>query len=255
MSAAGLHETGPDAPAREEQRHPAIRRLTHWLFALAILIMTGSGWRIYNDVPILPFRFPLWITLGGDTDYSYDLHGESGTASAIAWHFAGMWLLVASVAVYVAHGVLSGHFRRDFLPVSPRAFAGDFLAALRFRLDHRLGTYNAVQKVFYWGALFAILMMVLSGLSIWKPVQLGWLTWLFGGFDFARVVHFAFMTAIVGFLVVHVALVILVPKTFVAMTLGRASAPAHGTAQSAADAGAPGMAARAGEHDAAEQAR
>ncbi len=231
MSAADHSEFGSDVAVREEQRHPAIRRLTHWLFALAILIMTGSGWRIYNDVPILPFRFPLWITIGGDTDFSYDLHGESGTANAIAWHFAGMWLLVASVAVYVAHGVLTGHFRRDFLPVSPRAFAGDFLAALRFRLDHHLGTYNAVQKVFYWGALFAILMMVLSGLSIWKPVQLGWLTWMFGGFDFARVVHFTFMTAIVGFLVIHVALVVLVPKTLVAMTLGRASMPAHVTAR------------------------
>jgi thiosulfate reductase cytochrome b subunit len=84
-----------------------------------------------------------------------------------------------------------------------------------------------VQKAFYWGALFAILMMVASGLSIWKPVQLGWLTWLFGGFDVARIVHFFFMTAIVAFLVVHVALVALVPKTLVAMTLGRASAPAH----------------------------
>jgi thiosulfate reductase cytochrome b subunit len=233
MADTGMADTGaaqrpdPAVPAREEQRHPLLRRLSHWLFAVAILVMIGSGWRIYNDVPILPFRFPLWLTLGGDTDYSYDLHGESGTANAIAWHLAGMWLLVASVAVYLLHGLLTGHFRRDFLPLSPRAFGRDFLAAARFRLDHHLGTYNAVQKAFYWGALFAILMMVASGLSIWKPVQLGWLTWLFGGFDVARIVHFFFMTAIVAFLVVHVALVALVPKTLVAMTLGRASAPAH----------------------------
>ncbi len=210
----------------EEQRHPLVRRLCHWLFALAILIMIGSGWRIYNNVPILPFHFPIWATLGGDPDASYDQHGESGTANALLWHFAGMWLLAASVAVYALHGLLTGHFRRDFLPVGPRALLSDFTAAARFKLDHHLGTYNMVQKAFYWGVLFAILMMILSGLAIWKPVQLGWLSWLMGGFAIARVVHFLFMSAIVAFIVVHVTLVALVPKTFVAMTLGRAASRA-----------------------------
>ena len=211
----------------EEQRHPSVRRLSHWLFVVAIVIMIGSGWRIYDDVPILPFRFPLWITLGGDTDYSYDLHGESGTANAIGWHFAAMWLLVASVGLYLCHGLFSGHFWRDFLPLRPRDFLRDFVAAARFRLDHHLGDYNAVQKAFYWGVLFAIAMMIVSGLSIWKPVQFGWITWALGGFAFARVVHFFFMCSIVAFMLVHVALVLLVPKTFVAMTLGRATATPH----------------------------
>ncbi len=223
----------------EEQRHPLIRRLSHWLFSIAIVIMIGSGWRIYNDAPILPFQFPLWATLGGDPQYSYDQHGESGTANAILWHLAGMWLLVVSVAAYALHGILSGHFRRDFLPVWPRSFLTDFIAAARFRLEHRLGTYNAVQKVFYWGALFSIFMMVMSGLAIWKPVQLGWLAWLMGGFVFARIVHFFFMAAIVGFMLVHVTLVALVPKTFVAMTLGRATSHPHKPAPTSAPAPAP----------------
>ncbi len=231
--------TPPTLDTVEEQRHPLIRRLTHWLFALAILIMIGSGWRIYNDVPILPFRFPLWATLGGDTDYSYAQHGESGTANAILWHLAGMWLLVASVAIYALHGIFSGHFRHDFLPVGPKAFFTDFIAAARFRLEHRLGSYNAVQKVFYWGALLCIVMMVLSGLAIWKPVQLGWLSWLMGGFAFARIVHFFFMSAIVGFLVVHVTLVALVPKTLLAMTLGRATAHPHAPGGSRTQPGDP----------------
>ena len=101
------------------------------------------------------------------------------------------------------------------------------LAALRFRLDHRLGEYNAVQKIFYWGVLAAILVTILSGLSIWKPVQLQWLTWVFGGYEFARVVHFFGMAAIVAFLVVHIALTLLVPKTLVAMILGHASDTSH----------------------------
>jgi len=215
------------AGSLHEQRHSLLVRVAHWVMALAILIMIGSGWRIYNNWPILPFSFPVWLTIGGDPDLSYAQHNESGTANAIAWHFAGMWLLFASFALYLLNGLLSGHFRRDFLPLTPRAFVRDFTAALRFRLEHRLGEYNAVQRAFYWGVLFAIGMMVASGLAIWKPVQLWWLAALLGGFDFARVVHFFFMAAIVGFLVVHLALVALVPRTLRAMLLGRASEPAH----------------------------
>ena len=211
---------------RDVQRHPLIVRLAHWALAFSIIVMIGSGWRIYNASPILPFRFPAAITLGGDVSRALSRHNDPGVATAIAWHFAGIWLLFASFALFVAHGVISGHFRRDFLPVGPRAFVRDFVAAARFRLEHRLGRYNAVQKVFYWGALLAVAMMVLSGLAIWKPVQLHPLELLFGGFQGARLAHFIFMAAITLFLAVHVALVILVPKTFVAMTLGRASAPA-----------------------------
>ena len=124
--------------------------------ALSVLVMVGSGWRIYNASPIFPFTFPEWATLGGDVEAALARHNDPGVASAIAWHFAGMWTLVLSWLGFVIWGVMSGHFRRDFLPVSPRGFWRDFTAALRFRLDHRLGEYNAVQKVFYWGALLAV---------------------------------------------------------------------------------------------------
>lgn len=217
----------PD-PTLEVQTHPFLRRLGHWSMALAILIMIGSGWRIYNNVPILPFRFPPWITLGGQSYYAFAQHNDFGTGTAIAWHFAGMWLLLFGFALYVLHSAATRHVARDLLPLSPRAFWREFTAAARFRLAHRLGEYNAVQKVFYWGVVFAVLMMFLSGLAIWKPVQLAPLAWAFGGFDFARVIHFVFMAAIVAFLLVHVTLVALVPKTFVAMTLGRATAAPHG---------------------------
>jgi thiosulfate reductase cytochrome b subunit len=147
-------------------------------------------------------------------------------ASAIAWHFAAMWILALSYLLYLLWGALSGHFWRDFLPVGPKSFLRDFLAAARFRLAHHLGEYNAVQSVFYWGVLALVALMLLSGIAIWKPVQTYPLEVLFGGFQGARIVHFLGMSAIVGFLVVHVALVILVPRTFVAMVTGRARA--HG---------------------------
>ncbi len=215
-------------PAIEVQRHPLIRRIAHWLMAFAVLVLIGSGWRIYNAEPIFGFRFPLWPTLGGNVDRALVWHNDPGVASAIAWHLAAIWLLLAAFVLFVLHGVLSGHFRRDYLPVSPRGFLRDFVAAARFRLVHRLGEYNAVQKVFYCGVLLAVAMMFVSGLAIWKPVQLAPLTALLGGFQGARLVHFAFMSVLALFIVVHVALVVLVPKTFVAMVLGRATARPHG---------------------------
>jgi thiosulfate reductase cytochrome b subunit len=208
----------------EVQTHPAAARVTHWLMALAIVILMGSGWRIYNASPIFGFTFPDSVTLGGDVEDALALHNDPGVASAIAWHFAAMWLLALSYFGFMLWNTVTGHFWRNFLPVGPVSFMRDFIAAATFRLEHRLGEYNVVQRVAYWGALFSVAMMLVSGIAIWKPVQTYPLEALFGGFQGARIVHFVFMTAIVLFIIIHVALVILVPKTFVAMTLGRATA-------------------------------
>ncbi len=213
----------------DEQRHPLARRITHWVMAASMLVMIGSGWRIYNASPIFDFSFPDWITLGGDVDRALARHGDPGVASAIAWHFAAMWLLAASYLVFVAWGALSGHFWRDFLPVGPKSIARDLVAALRFRLEHRLGEYNAVQKAAYWGVLAAMALMIVSGIAIWKPVQTYPLETLFGGFQGARVVHFLGMAGIVLFLIIHVGLTLLVPRTLLAMVVGRATAPRHAT--------------------------
>ena len=219
------------AHRRAEQRHSVVVRVSHWLMALSVLAMIGSGWRIYNASPIFGFRFPEALTLGGNVDTALAWHGDPGVATAIAWHLAAMWVLALGYLVFVAWGALSGHFRRDFLPVTPRSFWRDFTAALRFRLQHRLGEYNAVQKLFYWGVLLAVLAMIVSGIAIWKPVQTYPLETMFGGFQGARIIHFLCMVAISLFVVVHVALVVLVPKTFGAMVLGRASEPMHDDAR------------------------
>ncbi|WP_407531111.1 cytochrome b/b6 domain-containing protein [Methylobacterium oryzisoli] len=213
--------------AKGIQTHAWPLRLAHWTMAIAILVMIGSGWRIYNAEPILPFRFPLALTLGGDVEAALARHGDPGVATAIAWHFAGMWLLGAAFGLFLLHGLISGHFRRDYLPLTPRAFLRDFSDALRFRLEHRLGVYNAVQKAFYWCVILALVVVILSGIAIWKPVQTYPLETLFGGFQGARTVHFLAMTAIAGFLVIHLALVAIVPSTLVAMITGRSgSSPA-----------------------------
>jgi thiosulfate reductase cytochrome b subunit len=207
-----------------EQHHHWIVRLSHWGQALATTIMIGSGWRIYNQEPVLPvkWRFPVELTLGGYIKDTLSRNNDPGVANAVAWHFAGMWLLVASFTALVAFGLISGHFRRDFLPVGPRSFLRDFIAAATFKLDHALGSYNAVQKAFYIGVLFALFMMLVTGIAIWKPVQTYPLEAFFGGFQGARAFHFFFMCAIVGFMAVHIMLVAIVPQTLVAMIFGRA---------------------------------
>ena len=205
-----------------EQHHALLLRVAHWTQALAIVIMLGSGWRIYNQVPILPFRFPVMFTLGGTIKQTLTHNNDPGVANAIAWHLAGMWLLAFGFLLFALYGVVTGHFRRHYLPVGPKSFLRDFTAAATFRLPHTLGVYNAVQKAFYWGVIFAIVMMLISGLAIWKPVQLAWLTALFGGFQGARIVHFLFMAAIAGFFAVHLALVALVPRTLQSMVTGHA---------------------------------
>jgi thiosulfate reductase cytochrome b subunit len=191
--------------------HAVMVRLTHWVGAAAMIAMILSGWAIYNASPILPFTIP--VSLG------------SWLGAGIAWHISAMWVLMADGLVYLGWGLASGHFRRDFLPISARAVVRDLGAALRFRLVHRLGTYNAVQRLLYLLVVVAAVLAVLTGLSIWKPVQLGWLTWLFGGYDIARRIHFALMASIFAFLIIHLALVALVPRTLVTMLTGGRHAP------------------------------
>jgi thiosulfate reductase cytochrome b subunit len=123
---------------------------------------------------------------------------------------------------YFVLGFVTGRFRKKLLPITPEGVISDTKAALTGKLAHDdLTKYNYVQKLLYAGVILVGVLVVLSGLSIWKPVQLQWLTALFGGYDAARYVHFFCMAAIVAFMVVHVALALLVPKSLRAMIIGR----------------------------------
>ena len=123
--------------------------------------------------------------------------------------------------IYLLLGLATGRFRRKLLPITASGVAADARAALAGRLSHDdLSRYNQVQKLLYAFVIVAGIVVVLSGLSIWKPVQFQWLTAMFGGYDLARYVHFICMALIVAFLVVHVALALLVPKSLRAMIAG-----------------------------------
>lgn len=189
---------------------PAWVRIMHWVNAAAIVMMVMSGWQIYDASPLFNFSFPSSVTLGG------------WLGGALLWHFAAMWLLMVNGLIYLIFGFATGRFAKKLLPISPSGVLADTKAALTFKLSHAdLSKYNQVQRLLYAGIIVVGVLIVLSGLSIWKPVQFQYLTALFGGYDFARYVHFAAMAAIVAFLVVHVTLALLVPKSIRAMVAGK----------------------------------
>jgi thiosulfate reductase cytochrome b subunit len=191
--------------------HPLVVRLTHWINAVAVLIMITSGWQIYNASPLFGFSFPDALTLGG------------WLAGALQWHFAALWLFGVNGAIYVGYGLLSGHFRRKLLPISPAALLHDVREAMRGRLAHEdLSVYNAAQRAAYVALILALIVLVASGLAIWKPVQLYWLALPMGDYEGARLLHFFAMAAVAFIVLVHVVMVILVPRTFPTMLTGRA---------------------------------
>jgi thiosulfate reductase cytochrome b subunit len=190
--------------------HPLVVRLCHWLNVIAVLIMITSGWAIYNASPLFDFEFPFAITLGG------------WLAGALQWHFAGMWLFVLNGLIYVAYGILSGHFRRKLLPVWPSQVLKDVVAAFRGHLAHDdLSVYNAAQRAAYLGLVFLLILLVATGLVLWKPVQFYWYGQFLGDYEGARLLHFFAMAGVAFIVLIHVLMVIAVPRTFPTMITGR----------------------------------
>lgn len=261
--------------------HPLFVRITHWINAIAIIIMIGSGWHIYNNHPIFEWlTFPRWAVLGGDPALTYKLNKDVGFGNALLWHFAAMWVFFINGTAALIYGFATGRLQQRWFPIRISNVWHDFLEAFAFLkllipfaivgllilgmilgywmafigfalallfaallIDfrsvkprdvfqagkaeyqtflkaHDVRMYNAVQKVSYAGVILAALLTFFSGLAIWKPVQLSWLTWMFYDFQGARLAHFLGMVGIVVFMVLHVSLALLVPKTIVGMTKG-----------------------------------
>ena len=140
-----VQQAQPVRPVEWVRVHPLVVRVTHWINAIAVLMMVTSGWRIYNASPLFDFTFPADLTLGG------------WLAGALQWHFAAMWLFAFNGLIYVLYGIVSGHFRRKFLPISPRAILQDIRQALRGKLAHEdLSVYNAAQRTAYLAIIVAL---------------------------------------------------------------------------------------------------
>lgn len=210
MSSTTISDPAAAAQAETAVIQPLWVRIMHWINAAAMIVMIMSGWQIYNASPLFPFSFSRTITLGG------------WLGGGLLWHFAAMWVLAINGLAYLVVGLVTGRFRRKLWPISASGVVSDIVKAATFRLSHAdLSTYNYVQRLLYLGIMLVGVLVVLTGLSIWKPVQFQWLTAVFGGYDTARYVHFFAMSAICAFLVVHIALAVLVPKSLRAMIIGR----------------------------------
>lgn len=189
--------------------HPGWLRIMHWLNALAVVVLMMSGWRIYNATAFLGFAIPEAMTLGG------------WLGGAIQWHFAAMWLLGINGVLYLAVNLVSGRLRRKFFPLSARAFVADLQAAFKGKLAHADPRhYNTVQRLAYLFVMVASVLLVLSGLVLWKSVQFPLLRELMGGYEGARLVHFFTMAALAGFVAIHLLMVALVPRTLLYMVRG-----------------------------------
>jgi thiosulfate reductase cytochrome b subunit len=186
-------------------------RLTHWVNVVAIVVMAGSGMRIFNAHPAFarpgerPFflnpweghAIPSWLTFG------------AWLGGARHWHFAMMWLLVANALLYLGFLALHGEWR-DIAP--RRGDLRDAVEMMKFyvfaRTDHpHQGKHNALQKSAYFAMPVLGVIIVLSGIAIWKPVTLGWITVLFVNYKWARFIHFAAMALLLLLAVVHVFMV------------------------------------------------
>jgi len=196
--------------ARKQVIHPGWLRVMHWLNAIAVVIMMMSGWKIYNATAFLGFAIPEDITLGG------------WLAGALQWHFAAMWLLGINGLLYLACNLATGRLLRKFFPLSPKALIGDLTAALRGKLSHADPRhYNMLQRLAYLFVMLDSVLLVVSGLVLWKSVQFPLLRELMGGYEGARLVHFFAMAALAAFIVVHLVMVALVPRTLLYMIRGR----------------------------------
>jgi thiosulfate reductase cytochrome b subunit len=219
------------------RRHHWLVRASHWLNAALLVLMVGSGLQIYAAFPhfghkgqLLPVpnpfdsdRFgamPEWARLGG------------WLAGGLNWHFALAWPFVITGLAYLGYLALSGEWRSLLLRPRdlPRAWAMQ-LYYLRLRKEHPpQGKHNALQKAAYTFIILLAALAVLTGFAIYKPVQLAWLTALFGGFELARYWHFVAVWVFVAFTLLHVALVFLVdPASLRAMLTGwyRGRFPSH----------------------------
>ena len=195
------------------KRNHWVVRITHWVSALAITVMVTSGLRIFNAYPAFARK--------GETFCCYPWAGRAIPASltfggwlagARNWHFAMMWVLVVTGLVYVGFLFLHGEWR-DVVP--RRGDVRDAWEMVKFYLYRRpghplQGKHNALQKTAYFAMSVVAVLIVLSGLAIWKPVSLGWLTALFGGYVWARYWHFVGMAVLVLLVLGHVFMVLAV---------------------------------------------
>lgn len=217
-------EASSDNPPLKRRPQPWPIRLTHWSNVLFVVLMAGSGLQIFAAYPALGPRGALyrWYPFQGMAP-PQALQLGGWLAGGRQWHFAVAWLFVINGLIYLAYFWGSGEWRRRlFLPRRDgRAALTQFAYYLRLRKSPPPPDfYDGLQRLAYSGVIVLAAVMVLSGLAIYKPVQLHYLAMLFGGYDGARVVHLAGLGLIALFAAIHMALVLGHPRELLKMLNG-----------------------------------
>lgn len=219
-----METTDREARWQGKRPQPWPIRLTHWANVPLLLLMAGSGLEIFAAYPRLGPRGGLyaWYPWQGVPPPAWAQFGD-WLAGGRHWHFALGWLLVLNGMVYLSYMAIRGEWRRRlFLPQRDIRDAvlmlAYYLRLRRMAPAHDL--YNGLQRLAYSAVIVLVLVEVLSGLAIYKPVQLWWLAWCFGGYDGARVVHLAGLGLLAVFTVAHLGMVLLHPRTILTMLTG-----------------------------------
>jgi Ni/Fe-hydrogenase b-type cytochrome subunit len=199
--------------------HPLVIRLCHWVNAVSLFVLAGSGLQIFRAFPSFGAKIPEKVLI--DWPKSLAIGGWLG--GALQWHLTFMWIYLATGLIYLGYQIFSGNYkqllfvRRDLAGVWPMVRHYFFFGptpALR-------ETYNPLQKSAYTFVIILGVLSVATGFAIWKPIQFSWLAWIMGGFHYARIWHFLVMCAMLLFVFGHLIMVVLHGwNNFVSMLTG-----------------------------------
>jgi Ni/Fe-hydrogenase b-type cytochrome subunit len=216
-----------DAVTTAVYEHPLVVRLCHWLSAISLFVLAGSGLQIFRAFPSFGPKVPQHVLIHWPKAYA--IGGWLG--GALQWHLTFMWIYLGTGLTYFGYQLFSGHYRQVlFVPKDIRGLWPMVRYYFFFgRKPPVIAAYNSLQKQAYTAAIGLGVLSVLTGLAIWKPVQFSWLAWMMGGFHYARIWHFLVMWAIMFFVFGHLVMVVLHGwNNFVSMLTGWKKNPEYG---------------------------
>jgi Ni/Fe-hydrogenase b-type cytochrome subunit len=221
--------TGATRDVRAAYEHPWLVRMTHWLTAISLFVLIGSGLQIFMAFPSFGPKIPQNDLL--HVPEALRIGGWLG--GALQWHFTFMWLFIATGIAYVIYQGVSGRYRMVLF--TPRDMPGVWPMARHYFFFREkppvTGPYNPLQKLAYTASVGFGAVSVLTGLVMFNPVQFSWLAWLMGGFSLARVWHFAAMCGFLAFIPGHLVMVAVHGwKNFVSMLVGWKRDPEYAAA-------------------------
>jgi Ni/Fe-hydrogenase b-type cytochrome subunit len=199
--------------------HPWLVRFTHWINAVALFVMVGSGLQIFRAFPSFGAKIPQHDLLHWPKAFALG----GWLAGGLQWHLTFVWIYVGSGLFYIGYEIASGNYRQVLFTPSDAPGVWPMVKHYFFfgQKPIQREVYNPLQKLAYTSAVVLAVLSILTGLAVWKPVQLSWLAWMMGGFHYARIWHFVVMWAILAFIFGHIVMVVLHGwRNFVSMLTG-----------------------------------